>query len=267
MGSARGHTDRSSGKEPEPFLSLEPAFFNRPVFRLDIQTQSPAACLAPSSHSLSHPQNRGGESIIVIVFDRRPKGSSHVSETTEEMTCLGETGEAVGEAEPPFLYPHPHPRGWAPGPGALARLRLPIPPCGFQSLGLDPCPSMATPVGSLARAAARGRSAQPSRLGLVRAGPLSAHCGGARKHRGPRPPQPSSSPRRSPRQLPPVTCARPPLCDPVWQLGLSLPGPAVAVGGASPTPPTKPRPGPAPAARSGPRLLGSTRLGTPPSLM
>lgn len=183
------------------------------------------------------------------------------------MTCLGETEEAVGEGEPPFLYPHPHPRGWAPGPGALARLRLPISPCGFQSLGLDPCASMATPLGALARAAARGRAAQPSRLGLVRAGPLSAHCGGARNRRGPRLPEPASSPRRSPRQLPPVTCAGPPLCDPAWPPGLSLPGPAVAVGAASPPRPTKPRPGPAPAARSGPCRLGSIRLGTRPSPM
>lgn len=183
------------------------------------------------------------------------------------MTCLSETGEGVGEGESPFLYPHPHPRGWAPGPGALARLRLPIPPCGFRSLGLDPRASMATPVGVFARAAARGRAAQPRGLGLVRAGPPSAHCGGARNRRGPRSPQSASSPRRSPRLLPPVTCARPPLCDPAWRPGLSLPGPAVAVGAASPARPTRPRPGPAPAAGSGPRRLGSTRLGTRPSPM
>lgn len=106
------------------------------------------------------------------------------------MTCLGETGEAVGEGEPPFLYLHPHPRGWAPGPGALARLRLPIPPCGFQSLGLDPCPSMATPVGSLAqrRRPRPLRATQPpgpcsrwASLGTLRRGPEA-----------PRPPTPAT---------------------------------------------------------------------------
>lgn len=51
---------------------------------------------------------------------------------TTEMTCLGETGEAVGEAEPSFLYPHPHPVAGLQA-GALARLRLPIPHVAFKS--------------------------------------------------------------------------------------------------------------------------------------
>lgn len=120
---------------------------------------------------------------------------------------------------------------------------------------------MATPVGLLPAPPPGSRSAQPSRLGLVRAGPLGTLRRAPESTEAPDPRSPHPSPRRSARQLPPVT-ARPPLCDPFGSRG-RLPGPAVAVGGASPTPPTKPPPGPARPAPV-PASWGAPELGTPP---